>query len=480
MSDSIRFLLNDREVTVASGCSRTLLTELRVERAMTGTKEGCAEGDCGACTVLVGRLTDNGLRYEAVNACIRLLPSLHGCHVVTVEHLARGDVLHPIQQAMVEHHASQCGFCTPGIVMSLYALWMGDPNPSEAAIETALQGNLCRCTGYAPIVRAARAVSASPATDPLVLERERVTAALVAMRPERRITVEAEGETSILPADTHDLAAALAEHPDATVVAGMTDVGLWVAKHMRPISPAVFVGHLPELHRVEREENGVRIGAAVTYSDFEAVVAERYPQMARLWHRIGGAQVRNMGTIGGNIANGSPIGDTPPALIALGARLTLQGTDGPREMALEDFFLAYGQQDRRPGEFVASVFVPHPRPDAIFAVHKLSKRREEDISTLCGAFHLRLEGGTVREARIAYGGMAGTPHRARHAERALEGRAFAEPVMRDAMAALAEDYQPMSDQRASADYRLRTAQNLLLRTWLEHGDVNTRLVREVA
>ena len=480
MSDSIRFLLNDREVSVRAGCSRTLLTELRVERAMTGTKEGCAEGDCGACTVLVGRLTPGGLRYEAVNACIRLLPSLHACHVVTVEHLARGDVLHPIQAAMVEHHGSQCGFCTPGFVMSLYALWMADPAPSEAAIETALQGNLCRCTGYAPIVRAARAVEASPATDPLVLERERVTAALLAMRPEKRVTVEAEGETSILPGDLDDLAQVLAENQDATVVAGMTDVGLWVAKHMRPISPAVFVGHLADLHRIERGPDGVTIGAAVTYSDFEAVVAEDYPPMARLWHRIGGAQVRNMGTIGGNIANGSPIGDTPPALIVLGARLTLQSVEGIREMPLEEFFLAYGHQDRRPGEFVRSVFVPRPASDALFAVHKLSKRREEDISTVCGAFHIRLDGGTVREARIAFGGMAGTPHRATHAERALEGRAFAEPVVRDAMAALAEDYQPMSDQRASADYRLRAARNLLLRTWLEHGGTDTRLERKVA
>ena len=480
MSDSIRFLLNDREVSVRAGCSRTLLAELRVERAMTGTKEGCAEGDCGACTVLVGRLTDGGLRYDAVNACIRLLASLHGCHVVTVEHLAKGDVLHPIQAAMVEHHASQCGFCTPGFVMSLYALWMGDPSPSEAAIEKALQGNLCRCTGYAPILRAARAVATSPANDPLVLERERVAAALLAMRPAGRATVEAEGETSILPADVDDLAAVLAEHPHATVVAGMTDVGLWVAKHMRPISPAVFVSHLSELHGVERTDDGVRIGAAVSYSGFESVVAERYPQMQRLWHRIGGAQVRNMGTIGGNIANGSPIGDTPPALIALGARLRLRSTDGPREMALEDFFLAYGKQDRAPHEFVESVYVPHPAPDAVFAVHKLSKRREEDISTVCGAFHIRLDGGTVRDARIAYGGMAGTPHRATHAEKALRGRAFAEPVVREAMAALERDYSPMSDQRASDRYRMRAAQNLLLRTWLEHSGADTRLERQVA
>ena len=465
----IRFLLNDREVTLAPGCSRTLLDELRVQRRMTGTKEGCAEGDCGACTVLVGRLTPEGLRYETVNSCIRLIGSLDACHVVTIEHLHRDGRLHPVQQAMVDHHGSQCGFCTPGIVMSLYALWMSDPNPDDAAVDTALQGNLCRCTGYAPIVRAAKAAAkVSSRNDPLMLEREAVATKLAALRDGRRVEFEANGETTILPADLDDLAQVLSGHEAPTIVSGMTDVGLWVAKHMRPISPAVFIGHLHELQGVEEDGDGVTIGAGVTYSEFEAVVARRFPQMRELWHRIGGGQVRNMGTIGGNIANGSPIGDTPPGFIALGATVTLQSVDGTREVPLEEFFIEYGKQDRAAGEFVRSVRVPYPADDAVFSVHKLSKRREEDISTLCGAFHVRLDGETVREARICYGGMAGTPARARNAERALEGNRFDEENVQRAMKALEDDYEPMSDQRASAAYRMRAAQNLLMRVLLDH------------
>ena len=480
MRDHIRLIVNHETVEWRGGCSRTLLDELRVRRRLTGTKEGCAEGDCGACTVLVGRMTADGLVYETVNSCIRLMGSLDGCHVVTIEHLKRDGAMHPVQQAMVEHHGSQCGFCTPGIVMSLYALWMANPEPSEAAIETALQGNLCRCTGYAPIVRAAKAAAEVPAAnDALVLERATIAARLAEMRDEERVELERDGEKIIVPSGLDDLSQVLAEHEDATIVSGSTDVGLWVAKHMKRISPAVFINGLRELQGVESEDGGVRIGAGVTYSDFASIVAERYPAMKRLWHRIGGEQVRNMGTIGGNIANGSPIGDTPPALIALGARLRLRSKDGPREMALGDFFIEYGKQDRRPGEFVESIFVPDAG-DALFAVHKLSKRREEDISTLCGAFLVRLDGERIAEARICYGGMAGTPKRAANAERALEGQPFTEATVRDAMAAMERDYEPMSDQRASAAYRMAAAKNLLLRFVLEEAENEDRLVRKAA
>ncbi len=484
--NELRFLLNDREVRLdACPPTLTLLDWLRLDRRLTGAKEGCAEGDCGACTVLVGRLGSEGLVYESVNACIRFMGSLDGCHVVTVEALARGGALHPVQQALVEHHGSQCGFCTPGFVMSLYGLWMRKPDASIAQIEKALQGNLCRCTGYAPIIRAAQAASgADPAGDPLVAERARVTDALRAMRDGARVTLGSGRDALILPADLDDLASVRAAYPEGTIVAGATDVGLWVTKFMRPIGPVIFIGHIGALRAVEENDAGVRLGAGVSYSEARSVVARRWPQLLELWDRIGGEQVRNMGTVGGNIANGSPIGDSPPPLIALGATLRLRGPEGARELPLEDFFIDYGKQDRRPGEFVESVFVPALPPDADLACYKVTKRFDEDITATLGAFVIRRDGaGVVTEARLAFGGMAGTPRRAAAAEAALVGRVWSDESARAAMAAMTEDFMPLTDWRASAGYRMQVAQNLIWRFRLEtRGEAagDLRLARPLA
>jgi xanthine dehydrogenase small subunit len=479
----IRFLLNGDEVRLTTVKSdETLLDFLRIRRRLTGTKEGCAEGDCGACTLLVGRLTPKGLVYETVNACIRFLGSLDATHVVTVEALAQGGGLNPVQQALVEHHGSQCGFCTPGFVMSLYALWMRRPDATEAQIEKAIQGNLCRCTGYAPIVRAARAAAeADPARDPLLAERARVTERLAALKDGARVEVATGDDRVILPADVDDLARTLAEHPDATIVAGATDVGLWVTKGLRRISPAVFISHLDALHRIEDAPEGLTLGAAVSYSEAFPAVTARYPALRELWDRIGGEQVRNMGTIGGNIANGSPIGDTPPPFIALGARLHLVGPAGRRELPLEDFFIAYGRQDRHPGEFVESVFLPALPAGAHLAAYKVTKRLDEDITAVLGAFRLLLDGERVADIRIAFGGMAGTPMRARETEAALTGRPWTEAALAEALPALERDFNPLTDWRASSDYRRLVARNLLRRFRLETvGAAGIRLARPLA
>lgn len=472
--NEIRFLLNGQEVQVSeAGPSDTLLDYLRLDRMLRGTKEGCAEGDCGACTVLVGRVENGSLRYETVNACIRLIPSVEGCHVVTIEHL-RGinGELHPVQQALVDFHASQCGFCTPGIVMSLYALWMQNPSPSEQDVETALQGNLCRCTGYEPIVQAALAAATSgdPEADTLNRERNSVLKALSKITDGSRVVVMKEDETAILPASVDDLADVLLEHPEATIVAGSTDVGLWITKFMRNISPAVFIGHLNDLKSIRIGEEAVTIGAGASYTDSQEVMINTFPHLEEYWSRIGGWQVRNMGTVGGNVANGSPIGDTPPVLIALGAKVTLRRGNVKRTVLLEDFFIEYGKQDREPSDFVESIVVPRLPAGTMAAAYKISKRRDEDISSVCAGITVMLNGGIVSSACLAYGGMAATPKRAKLAESVLIGKVWNEDSVRLAMSALSQDFTPITDWRASADYRARVAENLLYRFFLENSD----------
>ncbi len=469
MGGEVRFLLNGGEARLCDvGPGDTLLDFLRLERRLTGTKEGCAEGDCGACSVLVGRLRDGGLVYEPVNACIRFLASCHGCHVVTVEHLTGPDgALHPVQKAMVERHGSQCGFCTPGIVMALYGLWMANADPSVIDVETALQGNLCRCTGYEPIVKAALAAAKAggQALDALNVERETVRTRLSGMAG-HRVDVRRGDQRAIVPATVDDLATTLVENPNAVLVAGATDVGLWVTKSLRAISPGVFIGHLMKEIAVSDAE--LRIGAGVTYSEFLPVVRNHLPEVEDYVLRVGGWQVRNAGTIGGNIANGSPIGEMPPLLIALGSRIVLRRGFSRREIALEHFFIEYGKQDRAPGEFVETVVIPRPR-GARIAAYKVSKRAHADISAVSACFYVREKSGQILEARVAFGGMAGTPRRAPQAEAALNGRPFTRETFEAAARAVDEDFVPLTDWRASADYRRRIAANLFRRFWLEQS-----------
>ncbi|MCL3883184.1 xanthine dehydrogenase small subunit [Marivita sp. GX14005] len=478
---NIRFLLNGRDVTLdAVSATDTVLDFLRIDRRLTGTKEGCAEGDCGACTVLVGRLRNGVLRYEPVNACIRFLATLDGCHVVTVEYLSGPDGrLHPVQQAMVEHHGSQCGFCTPGFVMSLYALWMENADPTEAEIETAIQGNLCRCTGYEPIIRAAKAMTAlgSPAEDVLNTERESVTDRLKALADGARVELQKGGSRAILPASVDDLAQVYADNPKATLVAGATDAGLWVTKFLRDISPAIFLGHLDGLRRIEVTGEAIEMGAGVSYSGAQEVLCEHFPHLADYWNRIAGWQIRAMGTIGGNVANGSPIGDTPPVLIALGAEIVLRKGDARRTLPVEEFFIDYGKQDRAEGEFVETIRIPLPRAETRHAAYKISKRRDEDISSVAAGFAVTLEGEAITAARIAFGGMAATPKRAAAAEAALVGQRWSEEALQAAAGKLPEDFKPLTDWRASAEYRMRVSQNLFRRFWLEaqQGDAPVRL-----
>jgi xanthine dehydrogenase small subunit len=447
----------------------TLLDYLRLVERSTGAKEGCAEGDCGACTVALGRVRDGRLVYEPVNACILLLGQADGAEVVTVEDLAEGGALHPVQAAMVEHHGSQCGFCTPGIVMSLFTLYHEGARPvTREAVNDALAGNLCRCTGYRPILDAALQACADGPADRFAASRA-ARAAEVADLDDGADLLVGEGDRFFAaPASEDALAALYAAHPDATLVAGCTDVGLWITKGLLTLDRVIWLGRVAGLARIEAGPDAVSIGAAATHAQAFAALGSLDPDVAELMRRFGSAQVRASGTVGGNIANGSPIGDLAPALIALGATLELRRGDETRTLALEDYFLAYRRQDRRPGEFVRRVVAPRLGADQHFRCFKVSKRFDEDISAVMGAFRLTLDGRRVAEARVAYGGMAATPKRAAGTEAALAGADLDDPATWEAaLDALAADYQPLTDQRASAAYRGLVARNLLLKALTE-------------
>ncbi|MDF2366105.1 xanthine dehydrogenase small subunit [Sneathiella sp.] len=459
----------------------TVLNYLRYDKALTGTKEGCAEGDCGACTVVLGELTDGRIKYQAVNACIQFLPTLDGKELITVEDLREKEgELHPVQRALVDANGTQCGFCTPGFIMSLFAEMHSEPKADRSHINDVLAGNLCRCTGYGTIVDAALTIAQSNGKDQFHARETQTASLLHALGEDAGLHLTWQDRHYFAPKSVGELTDALASHPEATLLAGATDVGLWVTKQHRELATVIYLGQIKELKRIETQENSLKIGAGVTYSAAWAPLAELYPDFGELIRRIASTQIRNSGTIGGNIANGSPIGDTPPALIALEATLHLRSKDGVRNIPLEEFFIDYGKQDLKPGEFVETVALPHPKADAKFATYKISKRFDQDISAVCAAFNLILKGDIVEDIRICYGGMAGTPKRARATEKSIIGEVWNEETISTALSCMTEDYQPLSDMRASEHYRMLIAQNLLRKFYIETTtpDVPTRLVGE--
>ncbi len=449
--------------------TRTVLEWLREDQRCTGTKEGCAEGDCGACTVVVGELQPDGqLALKPVNACIQFLPTLDGKALFTVEDLRQGAALHPVQQAMVACHGAQCGFCTPGFVMSLWACYERHQGagtvPTRQQLADDLSGNLCRCTGYRPILDAGRQMFDAP---PQRLDPAPVVAALQQLQADSPLHTPGGFHA---PRTLDDFAALRAALPEARVLAGSTDMGLWVTKQFRDLGTLISVGAVPELRRIHAADGALHIGAAATLEAAWQALAAHWPGLRDVWLRFASLPIRQAGTMGGNVANGSPIGDAAPVLMALDAAIVLQRGDVVRSLPLAAFYVDYMKNQLQPGEFVRALRVPLPDPQApstAVRAYKISKRFDCDISAVCAGLALQCDGDTVRAARFAYGGMAATVRRAAHAEAAVVGQPWSAATVQAAMAALAQDFTPLTDMRASAAYRLQVAQNLLQRLWLE-------------
>jgi xanthine dehydrogenase small subunit len=483
------------EIVAVEGVAptQTVLNWLREDAHCTGTKEGCAEGDCGACTVVVAELAERAqavgtasaratvvgdLSLRTVNACIQFLPALDGKALFTVEDLKRinSGALHPVQQALVECHGSQCGFCTPGFAMSMAACYErhceASTTPTRQQLADELSGNLCRCTGYRPILDAGQRMFELPAVR---LDTAPVAAALRALQREPALHYEAPNPAAPgrapdrfhAPRSLAELAALREARPDARLLAGCTDIGLWVTKQFRDLPELIYVGEVDELKRIEERDGALWIGAGASLEDAWSALVARMAPLQDLWLRFASPPIRNAGTMGGNVANGSPIGDSAPALIALGAQIVLRRSSRQRSMALEDFYVDYMTNRLEPGEFVEGLSVPLPGPATQLRGYKLSKRFDSDISAVCAVLAITLDGNVVKAARFAFGGMAAIVKRAARAEAAVTGKPWSEATARAAMQALGEDFTPLTDMRASASYRLRGAQNLLLRLWME-------------
>ena len=476
----IRFFHRGAMVEVRDAApTRTVLEWLREDARSTGTKEGCNEGDCGACTVVIGEAAATGdtaavrgLRLKTVNACIQFLPTLDGKALFTVEDLKamNADQLHPVQEAMVACHGSQCGFCTPGFVMSLWSTYEHhracSTRPTRQQLADELSGNLCRCTGYRPILDAGQRMFDLPA---VALDTAPVIAALKRLESDATFTyIGKSSDTFHAPTTLAELAALREANPKAQLLAGSTDVGLWVNKQFRPLGDIIFVGEVDEMKRVAEENGELYIGAGASLETAWAALAKRFPALTDVWLRFASPAIRNAGTMGGNVANGSPIGDSPPVLMALDAQIELRKGSRVRRLPLEAFYLGYMKNRQEPGEFVQGLAVPLAVTSRQVRAYKISKRFDCDISALCAGFSIELGGGgVVKTVRLVYGGMAATVKRGASAEAVIVGQPWTQATVDAAKAALAQDFEPLSDMRASAAYRLQVAQNLLQRLWLE-------------
>ncbi|MDO6488810.1 xanthine dehydrogenase small subunit [Colwellia sp. 6_MG-2023] len=482
INNTVRFLFKNNVVSIENiDPNITVLQYLREIQFSTGSKEGCASGDCGACTVVVAELdSDNTgqLHYKSINSCITFVGNLHGKQLITVEDLKENNNLHHAQQALVDNHGSQCGFCTPGFVMSSFALHKHNQTPSRGEVLEALAGNLCRCTGYRSIIEAAITSSVGSDEDSFAKHYQETVATLTELQKLPAPSLAGDGHQYISPLTIDELAYELTVEPESTLVAGGTDLALSVTQNLATINKLVYVGNVDELMNIEETESEIVIGSALPYSKFIDTLHHYYPDLGDMIERIGSKQIRNTGTLGGNIGNASPIGDMPPALIALGATMTLHLNGVERTILVEDYFVDYKKTVLKPSEFIKSIQIPKPAVGQTLKLYKISKRIDDDISAVLAAFFIEESAQKITTVRLAFGGMAATPKRASLAEKALLGSSFTKESVEQAKVALLTDFNPMSDVRASDKYRMKVAQNLIEKCYLELQShvIETRVV----
>ncbi len=466
-SNIIEFIFNNKIFKITNpDPNETILNFVRLKLKKTGTKEGCAEGGCGACTIVLGELVKNNIKYKAINACIAFLPILNGKQLILVEDLISSDgKLHPVQNAMVKFHGSQCGFCTPGFVMSMFAMYKNNKSLNDEIINDSLSGNLCRCTGYRPIIDAARSLNKIIDDDEFVKFKKK-TIKLFKKIKIKNLEIKKENKKYFAPNTILELKKILKKYPDAKLLSGGTDLSLEVTKSRKELKKIISLNSIKELDFINNKKNEIEIGAGTSLIEFEKLIKKHYPDFNSILKRYGSLQIRNVGTIAGNIATASPIGDTLPLLLSLDAKIILDGAKSRELISLNEFFISYRKTRLKKGQFIYSVKIPIYKKN-IFKAYKISKRFDDDISSVCGSFNIEIDKNRIKKIKIAYGGMSEIPKRAKKTEKTLINSIFSEKIFVKAIKNLEIDYKPIDDMRASKSYRMEIAKNLLLKCFLE-------------
>ena len=465
-SNIVKFIYRNKIVEINNpDPNETILNYIRTKLKKTGTKEGCAEGGCGACTVVLGELKKNNINYKAINSCIAFVPSLEGKQLILVEDLISKDELHPVQKAMVNYHGSQCGFCTPGFVMSLFAMYKSYSSYNENIIKDSIQGNLCRCTGYKPIIDAAKSLNKKNKSDHFSRNKKIIITLLKKIK-QRSITIYSNNKKYFAPKTVYELKKILKQHPNSKLLSGGTDVSLIVTKERKDLDSLIYINSIDELNYIKKNNNYIEVGATTPLINFESIIKRYFPDFAQILKRYGSVQIRNVCTIAGNIATASPIGDTLPLLLSLDSQIIIKDKSKTKILPLNGFFINYRKTKLKKGQFIHSIRIPL-LPKNIFKAYKISKRIDDDISSICASFNIELKNNKIKKIKIAYGGMANIPQRAISCEKILLNSSISDNIISKAKKSLEKDFKPITDARASKKYRMEVAKNLLEKCFLE-------------